>query len=170
MKLLLQQYRPVQTIPFSGPAVFALPVQLNERHYGKLLVGPDPTQSDEPVLPLARAQRIALSCASIIYGLEAAAYFQREYPPPANQPITLTPRQKEVLDLLCCHIDRKTIAEKLHISSGTVDKTCEIIYKKFGVHSEREVIAAAFALGFFFPVKHLSATIDLSSRQQETWH
>ena len=142
---------------------------LNDRFYGRLLIGSDPARPTQPILPMARMQRIALNCASILYSLETAAYFQIEYPAlPVEQSRPLTRRQREVLDLLCRHFDRKTIAEMLHISPGTVEKAIEFIYKKFGVHSEREAVAAAFALGLFFPVEHLSATIAPSSGLRET--
>ena len=169
IQLRLQRYQPGQTPSVPGTVLLTLPVHLNDRFYGRLLIGSDPARPTQPILPMARMQRIALNCASILYSLETAAYFQIEYPAlPVDQSRPLTRRQREVLDLLCRHIDRKTIAEMLHISPGTVEKAIEFIYKKFGVHSEREAVAAAFALGLFFPVEHLSATIAPSTGLRET--
>lgn len=98
-------------------------------------------------------------CAFILYSLETAAYFQREYPSPVHLPVSLTPREQEVLELMCRGHQRKQIASMLHIKPATVGKICETMYPRLGVRTEREAIAAAFRLGLSFPIEHLSATI-----------
>lgn len=103
----------------------------------------------------------------ILYSLETAAYFQREYPSPVHLPVSLTPREQEVLELMCRGHQRKQIASMLHIRPATVGKICEKMYARLGVRTEREAIAAAFRLGLSFPIEHLSATIDPPSVKQE---
>ena len=167
VQLRLQRHQPAPAMPFPETTMFSLLIQLGKRMYGGLEIGPDPAQSDRPALPLQQAQRIALHCAFILSTLEAAAYFQREYPAPVNRAVSLTARELEVLNLLCRRFTRKEIAENLHIAPGTVGKYCETIYKQLGVRSEREVVVAAFDLGLYSPVEHLSAAIDLPSMKKE---
>lgn len=55
----------------------------------------------------------------------------------------LTPRQKEILELLVEGMTMDMISGKLEISSGTVDSHIKNIYKKLKVHSRAEVVAKA---------------------------
>ena len=55
----------------------------------------------------------------------------------------LTPREREVLELLAAGRSQKEIAAELHLSSGTVGKHVERILKKLGVHSRAEAVARA---------------------------
>lgn len=163
--LHLLRYQPAQAAPLAGSSPFTFPLQLGKRVYGRLVVEPDPKRPDQPVLSYQRAQRLAIHCTFLLYNLEAAAFFRREYPSPVEQPVSLTPREQEVLNLLCRHFTRKQIASMLHIASGTVGKYYETIYEQLGVHSEREAVAAAFTLGLYSPVEHLWAAIDEPSRK-----
>ena len=59
----------------------------------------------------------------------------------------LTRRELQVLELLAQRMTSKEIAEKLIVSEETVRRHRVNIYQKLGVHSYREAIAAAAALG-----------------------
>ena len=170
LQLILQsdRHQPFQMPAFPERQKLSLPVVHAERSYGRLEIGPDPTQPGQPVLPYQKTQLLALTCAFILYSLETAAYFQREYPVSVNLPVSLTPREQEVLDLMCRGHQRKQIAIILGISYHTVGKICEKIYPRLGINTEREAIAAAFRLGLSFPIEHLSATVNLSPAKQET--
>ena len=52
----------------------------------------------------------------------------------------LTPREKEVLELLCQGIKPAYISRELRISLGTTNKHIAHIYKKFGVDSKQELL------------------------------
>ena len=70
--------------------------------------------------------------------------------PPVEQPAiieALTRRELQVLELLAQRLTSKEIAEKLIVSEETVRRHRVNIYQKLGVHSYREAIAAAAALG-----------------------
>ncbi len=169
VQLVLQRYRylPSHMPSFPEHSALSLPVVHAGRTYGRLEIGPDPTRPDQPVLAYQKMQVLAIHCAFILYSLETAAYFQREYPSPVHLAVSLTPREQEVLELICRGHQRKHIASMLHIKPATVGKICEKMYPRLGVRTEREAIAAAFRLGLSFPIEHLSATIDPPSMKQE---
>lgn len=52
----------------------------------------------------------------------------------------LTPREREVADLLCQGVKPQSIARELHISLGTANKHIAHIYRKFGVASRQELL------------------------------
>lgn len=55
---------------------------------------------------------------------------------------SLTPREKEVLYILVTEgLSNKKIAERLHISIGTVETHLSNIYGKLGVESRTEAVA-----------------------------
>jgi DNA-binding CsgD family transcriptional regulator len=170
VQLVLQSYRyqPSHMPSFTEHRALSLPVVHAGRSYGRLEIGPDPTRPGQPVLTYQKMQLLAIHCAVILYSLETAAYFQREYPLPVKLPVSLTPREQEVLELMCRGHKRKEIAVILGIAPETVGKMCEKMYPRLGIRTEREAIAAAFRLGLSFPVEHLSATIDPSSVKQKT--
>ena len=167
VQLALLCYQHARTLSFPAHDVFSLPVTCGGRTYGKLELEPHPVHPDQPVLPYQKARMIALICAAILYSLETAAYFQREYPVPVHPPVSLTSREQEILELMCRGYQRTEIATMLHISYKTVGKTCEKMYRRLEVHTEREVIAAAFRLGLSSPLEHLAADINLSAMRQE---
>ncbi len=63
----------------------------------------------------------------------------------------LTRRELEVLELLAQYMTSKEIAQKLVLSDLTVKRHKANIYQKFGVHSRRQAIVAAVALGLLPP-------------------
>jgi len=59
----------------------------------------------------------------------------------------LTPREQEVLELLAQRMTAKEIAQKLVVSDQTIKRHRVNVYQKLGVHTRRDAIAAAVALG-----------------------
>ena len=59
----------------------------------------------------------------------------------------VTPRQREVLALLAEGRSRAQIAEKLVISPRTVGSHIQHLLSKFGVHSQAQMVAAAYREG-----------------------
>ena len=67
----------------------------------------------------------------------------------SRQFLELTPREKEITQLLGMGLSRKAISIRLFISEKTVKKHCENIYKKLGTNQRFELrkIAFVFYLG-----------------------
>ena len=61
----------------------------------------------------------------------------------------LTRRELQVLELLAQRMTAQEIAQKLVLSDQTVKRHRANVYQKLGVHSRRQAIATAVALGFF---------------------
>lgn len=62
-------------------------------------------------------------------------------------PTPLTPRESEILLLLCACIGRKEIASQCGISVSTVNTHLENIYKKWNVHTEAQAVIMALYSG-----------------------
>ncbi len=60
----------------------------------------------------------------------------------------LTPREREVLQMLADGLNDKEIAERLHVSTGTVRNHFTNIFKKLGVHSRLQALVFALRHGF----------------------
>ena len=65
---------------------------------------------------------------------------------PTTQLASLTPREQEVLALMCAHLQDKEIAERLFLSPRTVEGHVSHILGKLEVSSRREVVALATRL------------------------
>lgn len=65
--------------------------------------------------------------------------------------VLLTPREREVLQLLAGGMDQREIAERLVISSKTVATHIQHILVKLGVHSRAQAVAAAHRYGLSEP-------------------
>ena len=72
----------------------------------------------------------------------------RESPPHAT-PIHLTPRQMEVLALLCEGLPNKLICRRLNISAGTVKVHISSILRELGVGSRLQAVVWARRRGLF---------------------
>lgn len=58
---------------------------------------------------------------------------------PARQPIALTPRQREIAELIAGGATNRGIAERLHISEHTVEHHVSGIFERLGLHSRAQL-------------------------------
>jgi DNA-binding NarL/FixJ family response regulator len=65
-------------------------------------------------------------------------------PPVAS---ALTPREREILQLLAQGLSQKEIARTLYVSPKTVNSHAERLYEKLRVHSKTQAVAVAFRTG-----------------------
>jgi DNA-binding CsgD family transcriptional regulator len=89
----------------------------------------------------------AIAIVAVGVGLKLA---QRPPPPPARPRIEaseLTPREREVLALLCEGASNKDMARALHLSENTVKTHLASLYAKLQVGKRTEAQAAAYRLG-----------------------
>lgn len=49
---------------------------------------------------------------------------------------TLTPKEKQIYELLCCNMTNARIAERLDMPAGTLDWNLKNIYRKLGVERQ----------------------------------
>jgi len=63
-----------------------------------------------------------------------------------NSPSGLTPRERQILDLLAAGLGPMEIGSELSISPKTVATHVEHIYAKLGVHTRAQAVASAFRL------------------------
>ena len=61
----------------------------------------------------------------------------------APRPAHLTPRQRDVLELLCQGLPNKLICRRLNISTGTVKAHISGILRELGVSSRLQAVVAA---------------------------
>ena len=59
----------------------------------------------------------------------------------------LTRREREVIALLCQRLGNPEIADKLFLSTRTVEHHVENIFNKLGVNNRRDAAAAAVQVG-----------------------
>jgi LuxR family maltose regulon positive regulatory protein len=91
---------------------------------------------------------------------------ERLSPPPQPRPVEqpgmiepLTRREVQVLELLAQHTTTTEIAERLILSDQTVKRHLANIYQKLGVHSRRQAVSTAVALGIL-PSASRSAPLE----------
>lgn len=63
----------------------------------------------------------------------------------ALAPPALTPRERQMLALVVEGLTNREIAERLYLAESTVKRNLSAIFKRLGVHSRREAVAAALA-------------------------
>lgn len=63
--------------------------------------------------------------------------------PVEPQPVTLSPRERQVLDLLVVGLLNKEIAAKLFLAEGTVKAIAGRLYAKLNVRNRAEAVRAA---------------------------
>jgi DNA-binding CsgD family transcriptional regulator len=135
-----------EQVPF--PVSVSFQVQFNDRSYGTLDIAPDPEHPATPALPLALAQLLALICGLLLSTIELSAFIERQCQRLDYQdPEQLTRREREVLELIWRGYDQQTIAGMLDITPSTVDTHRKRISGKLGVHSERDILLAAYQAG-----------------------
>lgn len=69
--------------------------------------------------------------------------------PEAEPPVSgrLSPREQEILDLMGRGFDARSISRRLHLSLHTTRGYMKSLYRKLGVHSQLEAVAAAARQG-----------------------
>jgi PAS domain S-box-containing protein len=101
----------------------------------------------------ARVQHLPLRSGDAIVGVLILAFAA----PPPSQPIALepqprlTPRQREILDLIAAGLSTAEIAKKLTLSTETVRNHLRSVFRELNVHTRLEAIAAARRLGLLAP-------------------
>jgi len=101
-----------------------------------------------------RAQHLPLRSGGAIVGVLILAFDARNPWPgrigPEPQP-RLTPRQREVLELIASGRSTSEIAEQLTLSTETVRNHLRSLFRELRVHTRPEAIAAARRLGLLAP-------------------
>jgi PAS domain S-box-containing protein len=100
-----------------------------------------------------RAQHLPLLSGDAIVGVLILAYAAPTPPEPIGvepQP-RLTPRQREILDLIASGLSTSEIAKKLTLSTETVRNHLRSVFRELHVHTRLEAIAAARRLGLLAP-------------------
>ena len=106
------------------------------------------------------AQFAASFCAFLLYSLEISILSRGNFQPPTSDVCpSFTPRETEVLELICREYDILAIVDILHIAKDTASQYRGEIYTEFGVRKEREAVFAAFSAGLFSPLEDLSPQI-----------
>ena len=101
-----------------------------------------------------RAQHLPLGSGGAIVGVLILAFDARRQPsgPVGLEPQPrLTPRQREVLDLIASGLSTAEIAAQLTISPETVRNHLRSLFSELDVHTRPEAIAAAQRLGLLAP-------------------
>ena len=99
-----------------------------------------------------RAQHLPLRSGDAIIGVLILAFEVR--PPlsdPAGSAPRLTPRQREILDLIASGTSTTEIAEELTLSIETVRNHVRSVLSALGVHTRLEAIVVARRLGLLAP-------------------
>lgn len=158
MSLLVTERSDLYTPP-SPPASQAeyssLYVQYGRKIYGTLIV----TLSQvEPVIrhqALEGARVVAKVCGWILHVFELSSLVLNLSATP--NPLTvasLTPRQHEVLTLICQGYTLPEIARLLGIEVSTTEKHRQQIYAKLEARDEQEALITAYRVGLFSPLSH----------------
>lgn len=101
-----------------------------------------------------RAQHLPLRSGDAIVGVLILAFeVRRPLSEPAGNEFapSLTPRQREILDLIASGASTSEIAEKLTLSTETVRNHVRSLLSELQVHTRLEAIAAARRLGLLAP-------------------
>ncbi|MEE8389566.1 MAG: response regulator transcription factor [Anaerolineae bacterium] len=75
-------------------------------------------------------------------------HLAQDQPSPAGSHEKLTPREQEVLELVCHGLGNKEIAQRLFLSVRTVENHLANVYRKLGVRSRTEAAVLAVQQGW----------------------
>lgn len=159
--LLLRRPESTEREQVSSPLPFvSFPVQFREHVYGTLDVVPASSQGSvtptNPALPIPVAHLLAQICGWLLYMFELSAFLQMHFQQSDSEAYkSLTKRERDVLALICRGYNQETISEALSITSETVKKHRQHIYKRLGVHSEHTLLLVAYRIGLFSPLEEL---------------
>ena len=99
-----------------------------------------------------RAQHLPLCSGDAIVGILILAFAARRPPAVGLDPQPrLTPRQREILNLIAAGLSTSEMAEKLSISTETVRNHLRSVFTELDVHTRLEAIATAQRLGLLAP-------------------
>ena len=99
-----------------------------------------------------RAQHLPLCSGDAIVGVLILAFAARRPPSVGLDPQPrLTPRQREILNLIAAGLSTSEMAEKLSISTETVRNHLRSVFTELDVHTRLEAIATAQRLGLLAP-------------------
>ena len=99
-----------------------------------------------------RAQHLPLCSGDAIVGVLILAFAARRPPSVGLDPQPrLTPRQREILNLIAAGLSTSEMAEKLSISTETVRNHLRSIFTELDVHTRLEAIVTARRLGLLAP-------------------
>lgn len=116
--------------------------------YGTLVVAPNAHDSSMPALPDANAQQLARVCGVLLCLLEQGALLRVLSQHLAPEPLqSLTQRQREVLALIARGLSDDEIVAALNIAPEALRRHCGDIRARLGVHSDRDLLLAAYQYG-----------------------
>jgi PAS domain S-box-containing protein len=129
-----------------------------EAHFRRATEGGEPTDFETVFVDAAghvrsvRAQHLPLRRGDTIVGVLILAFDARYLP---SEPIAsgiephprLTPRQREILDLIASGLSTSEIASSLSLSTETVRNHLRSVFRELQAHTRIEAIAAARRLG-----------------------
>jgi len=101
-----------------------------------------------------RAQHLPLRSGDSIVGVLILAFAAQRppaWPAGLEPPPRLTPRQREILDLIAAGLSTSEMATKLTISTETVRNHLRSVFKELDVHTRLEAIVKARRLGLLAP-------------------
>lgn len=131
-----------------SPASFEFPVFHGMQEYGVLNIAPSEWYPDVPTPPLIFGQFLAAICGLVLHHADQSSLLaagDRSWGVSQVEP--LTPRELEIVSLMCKGYSREKIAQTLSVASGTLSKHLQHIYAKFAVHNERDAAVAAYSQG-----------------------
>lgn len=102
---------------------------------------------DELAVALRQAARGKMTLSSDL-ARDLIAHLAQGQPLPAVPYESLTPREQEVLALVCHGLSNKEIAQRLYLSVRTVENHLANIYGKLGVRSRTEAAVLAVQRGW----------------------
>ena len=128
----------------------SMPVHFCEFTYGTLYIV---VASGKATFSADAACHLAESCAMLLYTCEMRVLLQQVYLHLCSHTSAkLSPREQDILLLLCANKTKDEIATTLSIAPRTLDKHKQHIYDKLGVHNELAVLLAAYTRNLFFPL------------------
>ncbi|MFQ5813537.1 MAG: LuxR C-terminal-related transcriptional regulator [Anaerolineae bacterium] len=104
--------------------------------------------ADELAVALRQAARGEMTLSPDL-ARDLIAHLAQDQPPLAGPEESLTPREQEVLKLVCDGLSNKEIAQRLLLSVRTVENHLANIYSKLGVRSRTEAAVLALQRGWY---------------------
>ena len=136
-------------------------VQYAGKVYGILSFTPHPPGPAHTGLSLEDVERLAGACAYILHTFEYYALLERQKQRyDLQKHVSLSRREKDVLELIGWGYNQEEMAKALGIEEGTITKHRQSIYTKLGVRSECDAIQFAYHAGLFSPLEDVTAEHD----------